>query len=175
MIYATTGHRPPKLPGGYNGPPEWFIRIIAQYLQQQNISLMYVGMAMGWDQIVAALCKSLGIPYVACIPFVGQEVAWSPPVQRKYRELITGAKEVVCVTNDRTMLVSKAMQLRNEYMVKQCAKLLAGYDGSPSGTRNTVYYAGMLLKPMDNLWPQIAQRWELERATTPIPDTPWVG
>lgn len=154
-IIACTGHRPDKLPGGYAGPPDWLMRIGVQYFSQKKPRHVYVGMAIGFDQICAAICHELAIPYTACLPFVGQERRWSPSLQLKYRELLSRAKDVVVVTNDMKRGVGWAMQKRNEYMVDHCTRVCAMFDGSPGGTSNAVFYANMKLRPMDNLWREV--------------------
>lgn len=161
IIIAATGHRPPKL-GGY-GPRVYadLVKLAEDYLYEyagesvRGIS----GMALGWDQAFAEACVGAGIPYIAAVPFKGMSSAWPEAAQRRYDRLLRAAAEVVyvCVPG---YAVWK-MQKRNEWMVDNCTRLCALWDGSSGGTANCLRYAekvrGRTGAPfVDNLW----NRWD---------------
>jgi uncharacterized phage-like protein YoqJ len=97
------------------------------------------GMALGTDQYFASVCLKLRIPLVACIPFEGQEMAWPEVSQKTYRLLRKLASEEVIVSDGG--YAAYKMQIRNEWMVDHCDKLIAVWDGSKGGTANCVEYA----------------------------------
>jgi uncharacterized phage-like protein YoqJ len=144
VILGVTGHRPDKI-GGYdddaNPLRSWVRGQIRRHLQTFRPLYGISGMALGTDQDFAAACVELGIPFIAAVPFKGQELAWrSHPTSRKrYRELIAKAYEVVIVSEGG--YENFKMQVRNEWVVDHCNAMLCVFDGSPGGTANTVNYA----------------------------------
>ena len=137
---AWTGHRPEKI-GGYvtPNPVEQAIRQkVRRFLCDLKPDKCIVGMALGVDQLVAEECIKYGIPFVAAVPFPGQENRWPEASKRKYKALLDKAAEIVivCPTYSRA-----ALQLRNEWMVDHSDALIAIWDGSSGGTANCVAYA----------------------------------
>ncbi len=150
MIVAVTGHRPDKLPGGYAGENHpgrcWIREQIRAALIELRPLYGVTGMALGIDMDYARVCIDQGIPYIAAVPFVGQERVWRPDAQAMYRELLGRAHEVV-VVSEGGYSASK-MNLRNAWMVDHSSKLLAVFDSSPGGTANCVQYAQRVGKPI---------------------------
>lgn len=145
MKVAFTGHRPDKL-GNYvpDSEPERRVRAaLTTYLtalKEDRPPLRAIsGMALGVDQWAAETCVSLGIPFTAAVPFVGQEKRWRWPAQVHYRNLLAKASDVVvvCPGEYRPYMLQK----RNEWMVDHCDLLIAVWDGSEGGTANCVRYA----------------------------------
>lgn len=147
---TVTGHRPDKIFGGYNYPNKKYDKIYAKTklaLYTLMPDFVYTGMALGFDQLVCEVCLELKIPYIACVPFKGQELAWPTSSQQKYKTLIDKAFEVVVVSEGGYS--AEKMQIRNEYMVDHCDLLLACYNGDKSGgTYNCVEYARKLKRDM---------------------------
>ncbi len=104
------------------------------------------GMALGVDQHFVLACKQLNLPYIAAVPFVGQESRWPTEAQQHYRELLRGAEEIVHVCGPG--YVYWKMQARNEWVVDTCSQLIAVWDGSSGGTANTVLYAHKVARPI---------------------------
>lgn len=155
MILAGTGHRPEKL-GGYNNPVvEDRLRSLAiAALQEREPEKVITGMALGWDQILAEAARACGIPYIAAVPFEGQEKRWPSASQVYYRALLKDAAEVVYVCLPG--YAAWKMQARNKWMVSRADRMLALWDGSPGGTGNCCNIARIRKVPIDNLW----ARWE---------------
>lgn len=151
-ILAFTGHRPDKI-GGYNASAserlEAFAAGIIIDLKPRSV---ITGMALGWDQAVARAAVVLGVPIVAAIPFAGQERKWPPESQRAYRELLSKLSELVTVCHGG--YEAWKMQRRNEWMVDNCTKLVALWDGSIGGTANCVTYARRVGRETLNVWPR---------------------
>lgn len=159
MIIAVTGHRPDKL-GGYGSVTpevEWVARHIKHTLKGLNTKLLLTGMALGTDQIAALMAWHNGIPFAACVPFVGQEATWSEPAQGKYRELLEMAQRVIYTdqyaSKSTKSEVYKLLQWRNEWMVDRADLVIAVWDGSSGGTANCVKYAQLMGKPIYRIDP----------------------
>src|SRR4051812_34768543 len=100
MIIALTGHRPTKLGREYNhdGPVSTKLviemeSIIRQYQPEKVIS----GMALGADTLWVTAALITKTPYIAAVPFKGQEKAWPLKAQDHYHYLLHQAAEVVIV------------------------------------------------------------------------------
>ncbi len=138
---AVTGHRPDKI-GGY----DYYARQRVWLRQQlrtivMDLMPMYTisGMALGVDQDYAQVSIELAIPFIAALPFVGQEKKWPKSSQDYYNWLLERADEKVVVSPGEYSAYK--MQVRNEWMVDNCDVLIAVWDGSEGGTGNCVRYA----------------------------------
>lgn len=148
MIVAFTGHRPNKL-GGYFEPNPVSVRVkkfLREELEKLNPDRAITGMALGVDHWAAMICLLKGIPYLAAVPFVGQEMAWPESARKRWRYLLGRAAEVVLVSEG--AYSPAKMQRRNEWMVDHCDVLLAVWDGTAGGTANCVRYAKKKKKQM---------------------------
>lgn len=143
MRLGVTGHR------SFSAPTE---------AQEQTcitmISLsecVYTGMALGFDTYIADLCYMYGVPFVACLPFTGQEALWSDADKSHYHTLLRAAKEIVIVEGSG---YAKWKYLkRNEYIVNTTDMMLAYWDGKPSGgTYHCVSYAKTRGKEVINVY-----------------------
>lgn len=151
MRVAGTGHRPEKL-GGYNNKAFLFLVGIAEEaLRTLKPEVVISGMAIGWDMALAQAAINLEIPFIAAVPFLGQETAWRQEKTKKYyHNLLAKAKEVVIVSEGG--FSNAKMQIRNEWMVDNCDLVLAMHDGTTGGTYNCVKYAEKKTKKMINLY-----------------------
>lgn len=146
MIISGTGHRPSKL-GGYNIPNPIFNYICKTaegIILKENPDKIITGMALGWDTWLARISYKLGIPFIAAVPFIGQESIWPKESQKQYNQLLKLASEVIIVSDGEYS--SKKLQIRNEWMVNNSDKVLAVWDGSNGGTGNCVNYAKSINK-----------------------------
>ncbi len=151
MILAATGHRPDKLGGYNNAEAENALRLLAhRWLIKLKPVLVISGMALGWDQRVAEASLLASIPFVAAVPFYGQESKWPARAQSVYREIIAQAIEVKIVSPGG--YAPEKMQLRNRWMVDGADRMLALWNGGDGGTANCVRYAEIKQKPITNLW-----------------------
>ena len=146
MIVAFTGHRPDKL-GGYKLPNDIYIKVcreIDKALKELKPEKVITGMALGVDQWAGMIAYKLGIPFLAAIPFENQESKWPEKSQKTYRVLRKLAAEEVIISEG-SYSIDK-MQTRNVWMVDNCEKLIAVWDGTKGGTGNCVEYAKSLNK-----------------------------
>lgn len=146
MIAAFTGHRPDKL-GGYKLPNDTYIRVcqkIDSSLKELKPEKVITGMALGVDQWAAMIAHKLNIPYLAAIPFEGQEKAWPEASQKTFQLLRKLASEEVIVSSGGYS--ADKMQVRNIWMVDHCDILIAVWDGTKGGTGNCIEYAKSINK-----------------------------
>ena len=156
MIVAFTGHRSPAI-GGYDIPNDTYLfvcRQTAALLKELKPEKCITGMAIGYDQYAAYVCIKLGIPYIAAIPFIGQEKRWVAKSKRVYQALLNKAVETVVVCPEFSIA---AYQKRNEWMVDNCDQLIACWNETAGGTANCVAYAKKVGKPIHFLQlPEVA-------------------
>lgn len=156
MILATTGHRPDKLIGGYDG----YFPILTSYnrwfLTRNRPTKGISGMALGQDMCFAQACIDLEIPFIAAVPFVGQERKWPKASQDLYNELMSRAESIVVVSPG-AYSVPK-MYKRNEWMVDECTTLFAMWNGTSGGTGHCVAYAQRKGVNIHNGWQRYATK-----------------
>ena len=147
---AITGHRPDKL-GGYEPNPlgRAVQRELRTRIEELRSTKLISGMALGVDQWAAWIAVRLGVPFVAAVPFEGQELVWKDAEKRRrYHELLANAVHVHVNNTEEPTAAQRAdkrwvrdsMFWRNRWMVQNCDVLLAVWDGSDSGTGNCVRY-----------------------------------
>lgn len=103
MKVIVIGHPPKKLPGGFsNTQLHQKIKEKAAYtlVKELKPELVVTGMAVGWDQWIAEICIENKIPFLAALPFVGQELRWPIKTQQHYKWLISKALKVVQVDRE---------------------------------------------------------------------------
>ena len=158
MILCGTGHRPEKLtPLGndiyIDGLEELEDRLEALCvvaLERFKPEKVISGMALGYDTALAQAAIKLGIPWVAAIPYQGQESKWSHRQQARYQELLARATEIKIVNPG--SFAYRKLNSRNEWMVNQSELVLALWNGQKSGTAHCVNYANDQGVEVNNLW-----------------------
>jgi len=167
-VRCGTGHRPAKLGGEWlmNGPVSKGIRqAIRCYLLTDCPDAVISGMAIGFDMMWAEEALSLKIPVTAALPFVGQEIRWRPEQIARYRWILANplVTPIVCAPGEYSV---HKMLNRDQWMIDNTprpdGKLLACWDGSSGGTRNTVIYARRKNMPVDYLKAKNDERTEWE-------------
>lgn len=191
-IVAATGHRPSYLPCVNKVVDErtkredfiviedspWLIDVntrLLDWLQFENPDKILTGMALGWDMWVADAAVQLNIPYIAYVPFAGQESTWSKKDIRHYNYLLSKAEKVkICSDNHYKTIVRsnfkdmsafsyavkdfyrKAFLKRDRMMVDDATQIVALWDPTVKmgGTYYTVKYAMKNKKHVTNLWVQ---------------------
>lgn len=108
-------------------------------LKRLKPAILLTGMALGVDQWAAELCIKLKIPFIACIPFIGQEKQWPESAQKHYKKLLDKAWKIEIVSDGH--YEPWKLQRRNEHMVDSCDLLLAVFNGKDGGTANCIKYA----------------------------------
>ena len=143
---AFTGHRVQKLGlnrenGGNLLRQKLRDAVLAVY--ESGIRHFICGMAQGCDMYFAETVLALkavhpDIVLEAAVPFPGQADRWSEPLRRHYEYLLSRCDLRTVLQREFT---PSCMMRRNRYMVDRADVLIAVYNGSPGGTRNTLLYA----------------------------------
>ncbi len=151
MKLGVTGHRPNKLWGydisdkRYAQMKEYFKNEIRKDVNEAGQVEAISGMALGVDILFAEAAielKKEGLPVTltAAIPFKGQEGKWPETSKRQYCNILSEADRSVTVCDG--SYAAWKMQKRNEFIVDECDRLIAIWDGMPQGgTANCVDYA----------------------------------
>lgn len=147
MIVAFTGHRSQKI-GGYiipNPTYDYIKEELIKILQELQPEKAFTGMALGFDQLAAETCLELNIPFVATVPFINQGKLWTQESKELYYHLVSKTYEVVIVSEG--SYSSYKMQIRNEWMINNCDKVIAVWNNDIfGGTYNCIEYAKQIGK-----------------------------
>jgi uncharacterized phage-like protein YoqJ len=145
MIVSFTGHRPKKF-GGFKPCPthERVKARLREKLLELKPTQAISGMALGFDQWAAEICVELEIPFIAAIPYPGQELGWTWPAQQHWEALMTKAARIQLVDLEAPKTYWEAVEklhARNHWMVENSQAVIAGWDGSDGGTAECIRYA----------------------------------
>ena len=144
-----TGHRPGKLPWGWDedGPRCQDLKgSIARELDglyRRGYRHFLSGMAQGCDLYFAEAVLALrqarpDVTLEGAVPFPGQADRWPPQDRLRWRAVLDACdvETVVQQRYDRFCMLR-----RDRYLVDRSGCILAVFDGSPGGTRYTLNYA----------------------------------
>lgn len=137
-----TGHRPEKLSVPEAEVKAWLEKQIDQAIADGFVTFI-TGCAMGVDiwagQIVLdRKVVNADIHLIAAVPWPGFARRWNEEWKNQYDDLIRRSDLVVNVCEHYHKGV---FQQRNEWMVDRSNRVIAFYNGSAGGTRNTIEYA----------------------------------
>lgn len=158
MIIGLTGHRPNKL-YGYNLETKRYYNLkdrIKEILIENQCEEAVTGMALGADIILAYAVLELklegyDIKLHCAIPCRNHSCKWNEHDQKVYNKILQIADKVTLVTDEEYR--PALMQIRNEFIVDICDKLIAVWNGSKGGTGNCVNYARRKNKEIIRLEP----------------------
>ncbi|MDE6667829.1 MAG: DUF1273 domain-containing protein [Clostridia bacterium] len=144
-----TGHRPQKLPWGFNENDERCktmkatLKAEIETAVQNGYNTFFCGMALGFDMICAETVLELKQKYdiylIGAIPCKHQDRKWSKEYKIRYRNLLKRLDRVHYVCKHYTG--AECMLERNRYMIDNSSLLIALFDGGDGGTKFTVDYA----------------------------------
>lgn len=151
MIYAGTGHRPPRLGLNYSLKHR---ELLTDFLTRELLSIrpskIISGMAQGFDQCLAEAALNLNIPFIAAVPFHGHPDKWPKDSKELYYNLLNQAEEVRILSD---LYSNSAFTKRDRFMIDNADSVIAMYDGvSLGGTAYTVDYALKQKKNVINVW-----------------------
>lgn len=137
-----TGHRPEKLNRSETEIKVALRREINQAIRD-GFNVFISGMSRGVDlwaaEIVLELRKNnRSIKLICAIPHDGFESRWSAAWKQLYYYVQNNADLVRIIGKS---YHSGVYQLRNEWMVNHSSRVIAVFNGQPSGTKNTIDYA----------------------------------
>ena len=144
-----TGHRPEKLPWGYNESDPRCLdlkRRMADAVEtayEEGFRHFICGMAQGCDlyfcECVLALRESCpDVSIEAAIPCPSQAARWPFAQRQRYESLVEACDLQNMIAAEYSY---GCMQRRDRYMVDHASLLIAAFDGSAGGTRYTMEYA----------------------------------
>lgn len=145
-----TGHRPQKLPCGFDETHPACLkikrqlkRLIIGLIEKKNVTRFISGAALGVDmwamEIVLELKKEYpDITLEAAVPCRSQPDRWSAAAKTRYLRLLSQCDKITYVSGEYT---KDCMMKRNMYMVDNSGYVAAVWNGKPSGTGRTVNYA----------------------------------
>jgi uncharacterized phage-like protein YoqJ len=149
VIYSGTGHRWEVI-GKEN--KDKLYRYATSILPGYKATKVISGMAVGWDQALARAAVNNGIPFIAAVPFEGQESIWPQEAKDEYYELLKLAEEVVIVCPGG--YATHKYHVRDKWMVDHGDAMLALWNGNQhGGTFATVKLAKKAQKELFNVWP----------------------
>lgn len=102
------------------------------------------GMALGFDIICAEIVLELKKRYpliklIGAIPCRTQDKLWQHKDRQRYKNVLAKLDEVRCIYDD--YVGSICMIERNQYMINNSSMVIALYNGTSGGTKNTLEYA----------------------------------
>lgn len=137
-----TGHRPEKLRRTEREIRNDLEREIRKAVHD-GLNVFISGMAMGVDIDAAEIVLQIraeGYPVrlICASPYPGFEQSWNQNWQVRYGAVMAAADLVryICPRYSR-----ECFQIRNEWMVNHSSRVIAVFNGRPSGTKNTIDYA----------------------------------
>lgn len=132
MIIACTGHRPERL-SKIIADEDKFRQEIRNQLEACHCTMLYSGMAQGVDQIFAQEAQKLDIPVICCFPYKRN---------RFHLDELSIMDKALDVRFISEQYSKSCFAKRDIYMVDNCERLLAVWDGIKSGgTWITIDYA----------------------------------
>lgn len=137
-----TGHRPEKLQKSERAIRSELEKQIRQAVAD-GFTTFITGMARGTDIIAGEIVlqlrrKNRSVRLICASPYPGFEDGWSSAWQERYRNIMESADLVRYISPSYSR---SCFQIRNEWMVNHSARVIAVYNGQPSGTKNTIDYA----------------------------------
>ena len=147
-IIGITGHR--KMDHDY----EKVKKLVTEKLVQYNANCIVLGMALGFDMLVAEACMNLGMPFVAAIPCQGQTSAWSKIEKERYSKILDKAWKTKIITSG-TFAIWKLFE-RNKWIISRSNMILCYWDGKEKGgTFSTIKAAKAKNMPTENIYCQL--------------------
>lgn len=146
-----TGHRPQKLPWGYDEEWEDCVKLKLKLaceieaMRKKGVTTFISGMAIGVDMWAAEIVLDLKSAYpqdtiklIAAIPYEGQANKWSVEYRERYFDILAQADQEVIMQEHYT---KSCMHDRNRFIVDNSAYMIAVFNGDKGGTANTLHYA----------------------------------
>jgi len=154
-----TGHRPHKLPWGYNEADPRCVDM-KQRVRNRLVSLIdsgyntfITGMAIGFDIMCAEIVLELkggypDIKLIGAVPCENQYAKWNENEIARYKDVLSRLDDIRCIYK---YYVDGCMNERNKYMVDCSSCIIAMHCGGAGGTANTIKYAKESGVKVDNI------------------------
>ena len=161
---AFTGHRPkglgyPESDGRCAALKKKLRSLIIRMIEEEKVTHFISGMAQGVDMYAAEIVLDLKqtYPYITlecAIPYERQAVRWPEALRNRYFSITERCDQETMLQRQYT---PDCLRKRNQYMVDHADIVLAVWNGSPSGTGQTVWYARETVKPVWIIRPDILE------------------
>ncbi len=115
-------------------------RLLAEKLLHPDLVVLS-GMDLGASLLGVDAAASLGLPYVAVLPYPSMESVWRPEAQEHHRTLLGGAREVVTVGRKAPATKQQAgaaLARRNDWLARHADEALVVWDGRDESTGRQV-------------------------------------
>ena len=137
-----SGHRPEKLLHTEDYIINELEREILSAIDS-GFTTFITGMAKGtdiWAAKIVIKLRDSGIPIklICASPYEGFEKKWDEDWKKRYYDIIQKADSVHYICKHYSRF---CFQMRNQWMVDHSKRVIAVYNGSLGGTRNTIKYA----------------------------------
>ena len=137
-----TGHRPEKLNASDKDVKLWLENQTDKAINDGYLTFIS-GCAMGRDLwageiVLGKRAENPDIHLIAAVPWPGFGKSWNMEWRKLYDNLLRNADLVVNVSDHYHRGV---FQQRNVWMVDRSSRMIAYYNGTAGGTRNTIEYA----------------------------------
>lgn len=145
-----TGHRPEKLDISIE-ELETKLKVAIDEAIKDGFTTFITGMAPGTDLIAGKVVLDLNntsIKLICASPFPNHIRLLSDDWKEIYRCLLDNATEVHYVSDEYS---KRCFHLRNKWMVDRSDMVIAVYNGTRGGTRNTILYANKKGVPVRQL------------------------
>lgn len=141
-----TGHRPQKLPWGYNEDDNRCIEMKYK-LEKEIIGAIHkgynnfiTGMALGFDMICAETILKIQKDYpfiklIAALPCKNQYKYWNTSQILRYKKILSQCNYIRCLYENYN---DKCMIDRNDFMINNSSLVIALYNGKVGGTSYTI-------------------------------------
>lgn len=147
-----TGHRPEKL----NVPERKVVKALEKEIDlaiADGYTTFISGMARGVDIwaaeiVLAKKKKHPDLKLICALPFDGFEKSWGADWQKRYRSILEKADLTRAICQKFSY---SSYQVRNEWMVDHSSRVIAVWNGEPSGTKNTIDYAHKMGVTVSNI------------------------
>lgn len=160
MILAFTGHRPEKLPWGFDETDprcralQAAIAGAVKAAAEDGAHTFLCGMARGCDLYFARAVLELQktMPHIrleAYLPCPSQADCWPEGDRAVWQALLLECSAVYMVEQ---VYTKGCMLRRNRVMIDRADALLTVWDGSPGGTAAAIRYARKTGKNVNGLW-----------------------
>lgn len=137
-----TGHRPEKLTQTEEEVKTWLTDKVREAIRN-GYTTFFSGMARGVDLWAAECVLSVKeadsrVRLICASPYNGFDSRWSKRWRNLYTDILNEADETVFVSPQYS---PRCFQKRNEWMVDHSSRVIAIFNGTSGGTKNTVDYA----------------------------------
>lgn len=150
LTLCFTGHRPQKLPWGFNEQDERCLKVkekLKILIEQAIIDgycYFWSGMALGFDMMCVEILLELKVKYkrikiYGALPCRNQSQKWPIEQQKRYDKLTNQLDGIRCLNDNYTG--SECMLERNRFMIDNSSKLIALFNSKSGGTKSTIEYA----------------------------------